>query len=348
MMNMKKLIVPIFYLLITLSVSAQTDRLSINVLVPDNALPAEAQAMLSSKLSQIVTNYGLADNGLTDRFFITPEVIVSVKDIVPSNPPRVSQKLDVVLMIGDVIDNKLYGSYTIPLVGVGQNETKAYLNAFNRMPVRSKPLESFMQETKEKIVTYYLQNGNDIIDKAEYLAKSGQYDVALESLLSIPDFCGSISSDARDAALVVYQMKIDGEGESALKKAKMLWEGQKDEKAFIEALEIIQNVPQGSKAEPRCEVLVLQMSKYLDSERAKEEQIAKENRARADERENREWEFKMKQYEDRLELERQQLKDQTALEKARIETEKVAANRQGRIDINKVTRIVKSWAGSRN
>jgi len=328
--------------------AGQTDRLSINVLVPDDFVPPEAHSMLVTKLNQIVTNYGLADNGMTDRFFLTANVLVTSKDIVPSTPPRVSQKLDVVLFVGDVIDNKLYGSTSLPVVGVGQNENKAFINAFQKIPVKSKQLESFLYESKDKIVQFYLQNGNSIIEKAEYLAKSGQYDEALQSLLSIPDFCGEISENGREAALEVYKMKIDKGGEALFKKAQSLWSVNQNEAVVAEVLEVLQGVNPDSAFAADSDKLVSQMSNYLNSQKERQEHAKEEQLAKKEAREQQEWEFMMRQYEDQLELQRQQLKDQTSIEKARVEAEKIAAGRVGRIDINKVTKVIKSWAGSKD
>ena len=340
---MKKLLYLLLLGLFSVTALAQTDRISINVFVPEDDLPAEAHTMLVTKLNQVVTNYGLADNGLTDRFYLTANVLVTTKDILPTTPPRVSQKAEVVLFIGDVIDNKIYGSLSLPIVGVGQNENKAFINAFQKMPVKSKAIEDFMDGTKEKIVLYYQQNGNVIIENSEFLAKSGQYDEALASLLSIPDFCGDISEASQEAALKVFQMKIDSEGKESLKKAQLLWEANQTEDVVPEVLEILQGVHPDSSSSSGCDALVSKMTNHLNSKKVRKEREIAEAKSKAEEQEKKEWDFKMRQYEDNLELERQKLKDQTSIEKARIETEKISAERKGRIDINKVTKIIKSW-----
>ena len=323
--------------------SAQTGKISINVLVPEDAVPAEAHSMLLTKLNQIVTNYDLADNGYTDRFFLTADVLVTSKDIVP----KVSQKLEVVLFIGDVIENKLYGSMSMPIVGVGQNDNKSYINAFQKIPTRSKALEAFMEETKDKIVSFYHQNGNSIIKSAEALAKSGQYDEAIQTLLSIPDFCGEVSENAGEAAQRVYQMKIDKEGAALYNKAKAIWESNPEESTVGEILDLLNEVNPESSVAADCSKLISRMTSTLASRKAKRQQEAEVQRAKAEEKERAEWEFKMRQYEDQIELQRQQLKDQTSIEKARVETEKSVSGHIGKIDFNKVTRIVKSWTNSR-
>ena len=340
---MKKLLPLLLLGIFSVSALAQPDRISINVFVPEDDLPKEAHTMLVTKLNQMVTNYGLADNGLTDRFFLTANVLLTTKDILPTTPSRVSQKADVVLFIGDVIDNKIYGSLSLPVVGVGQNENKAFINAFQKIPTKSKAIEDFMDGTKEKIVLYYQQNGNIIIDNAQFLARSGQYDDALAALLSIPDFCGDIREASQEAALKVFQMKIDSEGKESLKKAQLIWEANQNEDVVPEVLGILQGVHPDSSSSPECDALVLKMKNYLHSKKAQKERAIAEAKSKAEEQEKKEWDFKIRQYEDNLELERQKLKDQTSIEKARIETEKISAERKGRIDINKVTRIIRSW-----
>ena len=126
------------------SLQAQMGRIPMNVFIPEDVFDAEAISMLDSKLNQIVTNYAVADNSADYRFFMTPTIIVSSKTIVPSAPPKVSQKLELVLFIGDVIDDKLFGSLSIPLIGVGQNDTMAYLNALKRRKTRLSPTISRM------------------------------------------------------------------------------------------------------------------------------------------------------------------------------------------------------------
>lgn len=317
------------------SLQAQMGRIPMNVFIPEDVFDAEAISMLDSKLNQIVTNYAVADNSADYRFFMTPTIIVSSKTIVPSAPPKVSQKLELVLFIGDVIDDKLFGSLSIPLIGVGQNDTMAYLNALKKIPVRSKTLESFMGETKDKIVSYYQQNANSIIISAESLAKSGQYDEAIRSLISIPDFCGEVSENVGEAVKRVYQMKIDSEGATLFNRAKTLWDAKQNESAVNEVLDLLNDINPESSSATECAKLISRMNSTLALRKAK-----------AEEKEQAEWEFKMRQYEDQIELQRQQLKDQTSIEKARVETEKSVSGHIGKIDFNKVTRVIKSWTKS--
>lgn len=277
---MKKILLLLLFVLIANSTLKAEGTLSVGILVPEGSIPAEAISRLETKLLQIATNYGMANDGMTDRFYLSANVLTTSKDIVPTTPPRVSMKLDVVLFFGDVVEGKLYGSCPISVVGVGQNDNKAFIQAFGQIPTHSEKLESFFTEMKNEVKAFFMEKGKGILREADNLAKKGEYDEALSMLLSIPVFCGDLSDEAIVAANAIYQKRIDLEAEKAKKEAE----------------------------------------------------IAQEEK-----------EFQLRQYEDDLELRRQQLKDQTSLEKARIDAMKEAAKKVNKIDIKKVSNIIKGW-----
>ncbi len=74
-------------------------RITIHAYVPEyEELPYEAGKLLQSKLSQIITDNGIADNENCVRFVLTAKVNVISKDVVPGPPNRISQKLDLSLI----------------------------------------------------------------------------------------------------------------------------------------------------------------------------------------------------------------------------------------------------------
>ena len=316
-----------------ISVFAQAGSIPIKVFIPEEGISPEAQMTLESKLNQIITSYAVSDNGMNPRFYMTADILVLSKSVVPSAPPKVVQKMEVVLYVGDVIENKLYSSLSIPLSGVGQSEEKAYINAIQRMPIRSKNIDSFMVETREKIIEYYKSNGYTIITEAERIAASGKADEALDMLLSIPDFCGEVSDAMKESVSRIYKMKIDNDGNNVLIQAKTIWESKKDVSVVNEVLDLINQINPESSAVNGGKALINQMTSYFNAQKKEEADLK-----------DKEWEFKVRQYEDQIEIQRQELKNQATIEKARVETEKTVSGRIGKIDIQKVTRIIKSWS----
>ena len=166
------------YLLICLAFAisnasyAATDdsRISINALVADEAIPSEAVSILENKLVMALTANGFADNGYAERFVLTAKADVVSKDIVPSIPPRISQKIDITLAVGDIVENKVYSTYTMTTIGTGTNDTKAFVSAFTKINPQKDELQNMLAEAKTKIVDYYTENTDEIINNAKALA----------------------------------------------------------------------------------------------------------------------------------------------------------------------------------
>lgn len=330
---MTRILSTIAAFLFYLSTTAQTDGLPLKVVVPQDDLPVEAKTQLMSKLTQIVTNYEMADNGLADRFVLTADVLVSTRDIVPSTPPRISQKLDVVLYLGDVVEDKVYSSLILPVTGVGQNDNKAYINAFQRIPTRSNDLKEWFEESRAKIIAWYENNGTAIMDRADYLVGTGEADAAISSLLSIPDIC-PIAVAAREKALQIHQEKLNRDGLAILQKARNVWAVGQDEAAAVEALELLSEIDVSSASAGDAAALASSIGKHMNSRKMKEE-----------EQSQRAWEFEVKKYEDDLELRREQLKSQTSIERAKADAIKTASDKIAGIDFGKVANTLKGWFG---
>ena len=132
---MKRLAILLTALMITMVAVAQDyGRIAINVVVPQLPnVPEEACAALETKMQQVATQYGLASNGLTDRFVMTAKVNVTSKDVAPTTPVKISQKMEETMFIGDVVDNKVYESVVLSVAGIGQSETQSMIKAFNQI-----------------------------------------------------------------------------------------------------------------------------------------------------------------------------------------------------------------------
>ncbi|GAP72272.1 hypothetical protein SAMD00024442_282_1 [Candidatus Symbiothrix dinenymphae] len=164
--------------------------IAISVVLPDyDDVPADAGRVLEAKLQQVVTAYGVVGDGYSERFVLTAKINVVSKDIVPSTPPRISQKLEVVFMIGDVVANKLYETASLNVSGIGTNETKAFAAAFNTINVKHKQLATLVENAKSKIVAYYNANCDQMLADAQLLAANRQYDEAIYKLTQVPTIC---------------------------------------------------------------------------------------------------------------------------------------------------------------
>ncbi len=254
--------------------------ISINAQVVDEKIPEEAARSLETKLQSVLTANGYVDNGYAERFVLTAIVDVTQKEVTPTTPARISEKMDITLMVGDVVENKIYASVTIQAAGIGTNGNKTFINAFRSINSENPRIQQMLNEAKEKRIEYYTNQCPIIIRKVQGLVATQAFDEAIFLLISVPDVCRDCFTQCQRQAGVVYQQKIDAESTILLEKARTVWAtSNQNVQSANEVADII------SQINPRCsnyaEVLALRSSI--------------EQKLQADAK--RDWDLRMKQYE---------------------------------------------------
>lgn len=263
---------------------AQDNGIFINAQIVDEKIPSEAARSLENKLQRIIVNNGFCDLGYTARFVLAAKIDVTQKDVIPSTPARISEKIDITLMVGDVVENKPYASCTIQTSGIGINENKTFISAFNAIKDDDIRIVQMLHDAKKKIIEYYTNRCDEIIIHAKTLASIQKYDEAIFQLVSIPNVCQECFEKCSDQATVIYQQKIDEKATTLLNHARDVWTAQPNEQGAIKVASIISNI------NPLT-------TNYQQVARLRDEVASK---LEADSK--REWEFKMKQYEENQEF----------------------------------------------
>lgn len=273
----------LFLLMVSVATLAHTSdegRISILAMMPDNVIPIEASKNLTTRMQRMLVSNGYGDNGYVERFVLTAKVDITNKDIVPSTPARISEKMDITFFVGDVIENKIYASCTVSLQGIGTNENKAFISAFSRLNPNQKDFSAMLEKAKSKIIDFYTNHCAEEITKARTMASVGNYDEAISRMMAVPNVCENCYAQCQSAATAFYQQKIDTYGLQQLNKARNVWMKSQDADGANEVAQYLNTVS------PYC-------SCYKDVEKLRNEVASK---LKADEL--REWKFQMKQYED--------------------------------------------------
>ena len=118
---------------------------------------------------------------------------------------------------------KLQGAFMLEgLKGVGTNETKAYNAAFKTLSKNHAQITVLASKAKEKIITYYESESNNIIKKAKLLADQEKYDEAFYMLSMIPSQCSKFDS-AISAGLDMWKKYKNFSCASNIGKARSAW-----------------------------------------------------------------------------------------------------------------------------
>jgi len=280
-------------------VNNDIDRIVLNsfVLDKENKIPEEAKSQLALKLTQIAANSGMGGNGINPRFVIAAKINVQTKDVVAGPPQMIVVNSDIVFFIGDVETNQVFATSTISAKGVGSNENKALISLIKNISVDSKQFLELTQTGKNKIVEYYTNQCDFIIKKSLTKAQLQKFDESIYDLMQVPEVCKSCYIKCLSAVQPIYKKKIDLDGLMKLNDAKSKWNATQNRKGAVDISAILSSIEPESASYKNALI-------FSETIRAKIEEIDKRN-----------WEFKMKKYNDAISLESQRIESirQTAI-----------------------------------
>ena len=312
---MKKLILTCLLGIFTLFVVAQDDagRVSISAVQPTyENISEEARQNLETKMQRLISGCGLASSE-SDRFIMTSRVDITTREI--NTAGMVVQRMEITFMIADVVEEKIYGTSTINAVGIGETDTKCFIKAFQTIRPNNPALLEFVNKAKEDIVSYYTNNCQFIIQEANRMIGMQQYGEAIAALVAVPNVCTECYTACQTKAIDIYKIQIEHEGKQLIQEARNAWLVKRDYDCADKALDILAKVNPDAQCQSEANLLIDEINTQLRKIEAAEAAAAKAR-----------WEFKVKQYEDKMALERQKQADKAAV----LGT---FANRFGRIDI---------------
>lgn len=258
-------------------------------------LTPSAQSNLQNKLNRIATKNGMGGSSLNNRFIITANVAVLTKDITSTAPPMQAYTLEVTLYIGDGIEGTLFSSTSVTLKGVGKTETKAYMAALKNLKVNDPKYQNFIKQGKNKIIEYYNSKCDFILKEADMLVSQNEFDAAIAKLVSIPEVCKECYDKAMDKVGPIYQQQIDRQCKIDLAEAKNAWNANQDGYGADQASRFLGRIDPNSS----CYDEALGLSNS----------IAK----RIVELDQREWDFKMKQQQDDVDVRKAEIESARAI-----------------------------------
>jgi hypothetical protein len=291
---MRLILLTISFLLAAYTGSAQVElndfgRIVLNTHIPDNTpIPQEARALLVNKLNQMTTNYGMGGSVTNPRFVITATVDIGTKDIIAGPPQMIAQQLSLTIYIGDAVTKTLFSSLTLNLKGVGTNENKSFIEAIKRINSKSEDIKELLEEGKSEIISYYSANCDFILKEAQTLVKQEKYDEAIYQLSLVPDVCQDCYFKCLDTLVSVYQQKIDADCQVKFNEAKVIWTAAQTPNGAERAGDVLSTINPMASCQPEVSIFIKKVDAKL----------------KADEKAR--WQFKMKQYADKVAAQKEQ------------------------------------------
>lgn len=236
-------------------------------------VPTEACSILKNKTKAIVACNGYGAMNYMDRFVLSVNVDVVSNTIVPANPPKVSKKIDLTFIVGDIFENRTFASCVLSVNGVGKNDSKALISAFSSLKTNNEAIGQMLSDASEKIVSFY-DDETKFISKAKSLSMEGKYDEAIAYLMSIPLINEQCYQKCQDYALALYKENVNAESLSAFSCAKAEWISDKSQNGAEKALTYLKKVNPASNSYPQALLLWDEISAKLSADEIEAKEAA--------------------------------------------------------------------------
>lgn len=234
-----------------------------------------------STLTAVDNNVGSVDNS---QFIIAVDYDIINKQIVSGYPTKIVYNIIISMHIVDVKGQKLYATYSKELKGVGDNETKALINTFQKINLNNTEVKSFIQRGKQKIVDYYDNNYLNIIKGAQALAATRNFDAAIYNLLQIPECCKGYET-VKTVLMDIYQQFVNQHCNENLAQARAAWISAPNSEGAVTASVYLSEI----YPDAACYEDALELAREIKKQMGEE------------------WKFRMRQYADNISLEHHQI-----------------------------------------
>ena len=298
-----------FLVMYTTGLKAQNDpdysaiKLYINNqnLAYNNQLPAVLINRLSSKITQLINQTGVAEIGYSN-FLVVPKFdILSTSEDDAGMSKVFLTECELVITIERQSYGKgtgaVFASFSRRLTGSALTKNDAISNAINNLSTNDEALVSFLKRSKVKISEYFQAHCQEVIEEAEHAYKLNDYGKSIALYFSIPSNAPqSCYKSAKAASMKVYTKYLEDKCNLQLirLKAYVARAQNTDEKAtfyYDSALKVMNEL---DPASADC---------YAEARK----QIEKIEQ-RFDERQKQEWELRRKKVYDEAEVKKEMYK----------------------------------------
>ena len=264
--------------------STEFGKIALSVIMPENVdgLDFSQLSKLETKITQIVSNSGMAASGYNNNFVIYPKFAIYETNVVEGGMENITVvTCEMSMFIKQVDNNILFSSISKQLKGSGKTKLIALTNAISKIPTNDKDFQLFIETGKSKIVAYYDSKCGDIISRSESLAKMQDYEQALGLLMSVPEEVNCYGK-VQEKSIEVYKAYQNQKCISQLQEAKVEIAANN----YNSALNILSQIDPSTTCFKESQTLIENTATKVDQE------------------EKKQWEFQMKEYSDNVALQK--------------------------------------------
>ncbi len=236
----------------------------LSVMVPEDFTATERNLM-QGKLLQIATRGGVSGIGGNPTIVLAPLFAKTDEGVTATTPSKNYIKYNITFYVANVITGDVYGSASVDVMGVGDSNERARMNAIESISVTDQSVNKMIGDAEKQIINYYTQNGDKIIAQAQSLAASNDLDAAINLLGSIPMECGEIYTKAQEVLVPIFEQNLKIYTEENFAKMKSCLATTTPE-SMKEAMFYFQQIPMSSELYEAANTLYETSKTKLDAD----------------------------------------------------------------------------------
>lgn len=152
---------------------------------PENFVSKQMSEELAMRMLSVASHNGISGMGGDPSFVFAAGVTGTDKKLIGTAPQKTMITYNITLYVGNVLADAVFGTTTINLVGVGDNERQAAINAAREFKDNS-TIQNMLNISTKKIVEYYNNHTDEIKSQVNGYIATGKYDEAYAILRSVP------------------------------------------------------------------------------------------------------------------------------------------------------------------
>ena len=279
---MKKLIL-LLVIFSVFSLVGYCQEIAFGVLVPDEEQGySKAQSsMLQNRLEELCNRNGVAVVNHPDGFFLYPSIAIISEEVAEGGMQNIhSMRAEITVSVRQIGGN-VVASVSKVYIGAGRSKEQAMTSLIQSFNTSDAVFPKFMSEAKVAAVNYYNTHCVQIMTKAEQYAVTNDYRAAIATLYQIPSRapCYSTVGEKMRAYYNLYQIQLCKTVEMSVASAMATHD-------YDGAASLLAEIDPSSE----CYDYAMEQFRKIEKEVAKIEK--------------RDWDFKMRQYNDAVAVEK--------------------------------------------
>ena len=243
--------------------------------------PKEAAETLGARMLQITSQNAIAGYGGNPSFVLAAEVTPFEQGVTATAPAKTYIRYKVNFFVANVTSGEIFGASQQDVMGVGDSETMAMLNAMQSV-ASDDGLQNMLKQSSQKIVNWYESHKSTVIGQINNYVRIGNYAKAYAMLISIPEeakTCFEYAQKHLDEVHNLYLNQLSNEYYQRMLSAMAENEGSYNPTVGAYMVSIPLNAPIYAKAEKAFNEYIQRIQSIADAQRAHEMYLEEEQLA---------------------------------------------------------------------